>query len=754
MITPVDKIFKPDTEEYAELVELMTTIPLVGYMTNPERRRVKDMPKDKDGKVIVDFSKPHILENMSYFTKVREVFLSTGKYCEYYPSKSPNSPYKQFWDEEIKKCLEGVVREDGEWIPGYYYYYLNYSQIEIVKRKSENSKRSYKVKSFPDIWDGDYLFFHYVEKAEEAGLHGAIVKARRRGYSYKLASMLQRNYFLIRGSKSYAFASSSEYLTVDGILNKADMNFSFVNQHCGFSKKLALKDTILHRVSGYKKPGDTTEYGFKSERIGVTLKDDPDKARGKSGKLVAWEESGSNPNLLTSWNIALESVKQGSDVFGFQVAFGTGGDDANQFYGLEQLFYSPDVYEIYYINNVFDKNSSNNKCGFFIPDYLNRANCYDKDGNSDVTKAMGEVIELRMKIRNGSSDTQYLTKRKAELPFTPQEAFSRTSGSEFPINELKEHFADISPSREQFLSQHFVVELYWTGIDSVEFKPLFDKKPIREWPYKGTNLEGAIEIFGSDKLPQKTKVSKEVPRGRYIGGVDPVDDDTYKTYNVSLFCVWIFDLWEDTFVAKWMGRFPRADDNFEIALKLATFYNAELNYENKLKGLYDYFNRKHKLKYIAETPEVLKEMNYIKDARLFGNRAYGTPPSLVINAWGRKLQADWMRTVNINVGERVLDENTGLEKIKGTLGVKTLRDFEYIKECISWNIDGNFDSVSAANMVFILRADRLKSLETFKKTIEEEEDPFADDEFIRNNYKPPVYGAFVGSQLKDIFDIN
>lgn len=730
MISKVEDIFEKGTEGYSDIIELISSVPLINYMVSENRKTVKDMPKDSKGRVIVDFSKPHILENMEYFTEARRNFLATGKYCHFYPSKNPNSPYKKFWDEEIRRCLDGYVRPDGEWIPGYYYYYLNYSQIELVKRKDKDSRRSYKIKTFPDIWDGDYLFFHYVEKAEELGLHGAVVKARRKGYSYKLAAMLQRNYFLIQNSKSFAFASSKEYLIIDGILNKADMNFNFVNEYCGFSKKLALKDTIMHRVSGYKKPGDATEYGFKSERIGVTLSEDPDKARGKSGKLVAWEESGSNPNLLTSWNISLESVKQGESVFGFQVAFGTGGDDSSQFYGLEQLFYHPDAYEIYGIQNVFDKNAGRETCGLFIPDYLNRDSCYDENGNSDVVKAIGEVIKMRLRVRKSSNDTQYLTKRKAEVPFTPQEAFARTKGSEFPVEELQQHLAEISPSKERFLSEHYVVDLYWAGADRVEYKPNFEKQPIREWPYKGTDLRGAVELFEKPKYSEGTK---EVPKGRYIAGIDPVDDDTYKTYNVSLFCIQVFDLWSDVFVAEWIGRYPMADDNFEIALKLAVLYNADINYENKQKGLYDFMNRRNKLNYLAETPSILKDMDYIKDNRLIGNRSFGTPPSLTVNAWARKQQADWMRSPNMQRGEEYTDSN-GDVKTTYPLGVKTLRSFGYIKECISWSLDENFDRVSAANMVFILRADRRKFIDIKRKELDNEVAEYDNDPFFTANY--------------------
>ncbi|MEF2630508.1 hypothetical protein [Megamonas funiformis] len=47
--------------------------------------------------------------------------------------------------------------------------------------------------------------------------------------------------------------------------------------------------------------GKEVEMGYKSEIIGVTLKDNPDIVRGKAGKLIIFEEAGSFPELGAAW---------------------------------------------------------------------------------------------------------------------------------------------------------------------------------------------------------------------------------------------------------------------------------------------------------------------------------------------------------------------------------------------------------------------------------------------------------------------
>jgi len=202
-----------DSRSKGEFMECLEKILLIKNLTSTKRRKVKDMPKDKLGRVIVDLENPHILEDMDYFRPAALYYKKHGVYTHLYPNTNPNSDYRKFWDEERRRCLEGYVRDDGEWIPGYYYHYLNYTRIQLV-RVIEGA-RSDRIEDFPDVWDGDYWFFHYVEDAEANGKHGNVLKTRGRGYSYKGGSMADRNYHHIKRSKTFLFASESEFLIRD-----------------------------------------------------------------------------------------------------------------------------------------------------------------------------------------------------------------------------------------------------------------------------------------------------------------------------------------------------------------------------------------------------------------------------------------------------------------------------------------------------------------------------------------------------------
>jgi hypothetical protein len=70
--------------------------------------------------------------------------------------------------EEVRRCHEGYVREsDGEWIPGDYYYFLNYAPMQLVKKENKKKKKGSRVFDFPAVWEGHYLKFHAIQQARE-----------------------------------------------------------------------------------------------------------------------------------------------------------------------------------------------------------------------------------------------------------------------------------------------------------------------------------------------------------------------------------------------------------------------------------------------------------------------------------------------------------------------------------------------------------------------------------------------------------
>ena len=262
--------------------------------------------------------------------KFREAAIQFQKYGYYTASPKGTTGYREYWDEQTKRSLYGYTADDGDYITGYHYFYLNFSPILIVEERTigigNGKTRSVPEhrRDFPRFYDMDYEYYLYIEEAERAGKHAVVLKARRKGYSYKGCSMLCRNFYLIPESKSYAIASENEFLTKDGILTKAWDLMSWIDTNTAWTKKRQKVDTKMHKRASYiiNSEGTMIEGGIMSEIIGVTLKNDIQKARGKAAKLILWEEGGKFPGLKDAWQIARPSVEQGSNVFGLMIAFG------------------------------------------------------------------------------------------------------------------------------------------------------------------------------------------------------------------------------------------------------------------------------------------------------------------------------------------------------------------------------------------------------------------------------------------------
>jgi hypothetical protein len=658
-----------------------------------------------------------LLTNMDEFRASALEFQATGKYTSLTPSPSRNSQYYKFWKEESRRCVEGY-HTGYDFIPGYYYHYLNYSPIHIVNEIGEydenenNLVQSERIIDFPKVWDGDYYTFHYINEAEESGEHSSVLKTRGRGFSFKGGSMLSRNYTHIPNSKSFAFATAKDYLVRDGVLTKAWDVLDFINEHTPWAKKRHVKNQDLHKRASYIEVvnGVPIEKGFKSEIIGITFNNNPDAGRGIRGKLILWEEFGNFPDGLRALRVALNSMKQGRSVFGHMLFYGTGGSDEASFEAIEEITYNPRGYQIHPIKNVFDTTGRGKECGFFFPVSLNYEGCYDENGNSDIIKSTGLVEKERTRIEENTTDVNALARAKAEEPLTIQEALLRFSSNFFPVNDSMTRRIELESKPEKYqkaeYTGHIVLEdglARWVNSSK--------QLPIRNFPLrKGDNKNGCIVLY-----EPAIKVDGEVPKGIYIAGTDPYDQDESKTD--SLGSTFILNLLTNRIVAEYTGRPDTAEEYYENVRRLLILYNADTMYENNLKGMYTYFKNKNSLNLLARQPKILRDIS--PDSTI--NRGYGCPATAQVNRYSRGLFNTFLRETN------------PLEEVPN---VMKIRSIPLLKEIESWNGKDNFDRVSAMGMLMVYKAELNKNVEELRIKVNRDKKKKNGDRssFLKRNY--------------------
>lgn len=356
-------------------------------------------------------------------------------------------------------------------------------------------------------------------------------------------------------------------------------------------------------------------------------------------KIISIEDIG----LQTIYNLTADNTH--TYVANGIVTHNTEGSD---FSGALEMIYNPLGYNVYGVPNVFDKGTSGgSKSILFIGEYMNRKGCYDKDGNSDIVKAVLEEVKERVFIKYNSTDPATIAQRIAEHPMSIQEAVMRRDGTLFPVADLTDHLNYIESNKIEWNRGHLVGELYQDPNGIVQFRPT-DEEPIRDFPLKDNRHKGALEIY---ELPKE--VNGKVPSYRYIGGIDPVDDDHSTT--VSLPSIFVLDMFTDRIVAEYTGRPNFADDFYEICRKLALFYNASLNYENDKKGLFTYFSNHHCTYMLCDTPDILRDIELVKSS-LYGNKAHSYD-QLVYTPKGLQ------RWEEIKVGDCLFDTQGGVTKV-------------------------------------------------------------------------------------------
>lgn len=595
---------------------------------------------------MVDFNKK--IYNSDKFRQAAIFFKEHGAYTLAPPG---TTDYIKYWDEETNRCLYGYVAPDGDAISGYNYFYLNYSpimklsEVEYTDRYGNKRTRRERILEFPNFWDYDYYYFNAIEEAETEGKHLVVLKSRQRGYSFKGASMLVRNYELIPGSKSFAVASEQKFLIGDGLLTKAWQIMDFIDKNTAWSKQ-RLTSTRMERVAGFKitdEFGKQTEQGYLSSITGITLKNDPERLRGTRGKLVLFEEGGKFPNLETAWRVEQPAVETDDGVaFGLLIAFGTGGTEGSSFDGLKNLFYKPEAFNCLAFPNIWDDGQEQTKCGFFVPSWSNmestdengKQRFMDQYGNSLKEKAVEELIAQRNKVKDGGASQTSIDRFISERPLKPQEAVLELGKNIFPRQLLMNQLTRIR-TNEKLRNMKHVVDLAWDGEGQVKAT---EKKSGDITTYhlkKDDKPHGSVVIW---EYP-----IKDPPFGLYIGGTDPYDHD--ESFTNSLGSTFIFkrvkagEAWNDVIVAEYSGRPDTAEEYYENVRKLLIFYNARLLFENERKGIYPYFTNKHCDYLLADQPDkIISEV--FKDSKV--QRRKGCHMTKSIRAYGEGLILEWL----------------------------------------------------------------------------------------------------------------
>ena len=731
--TPLEDLHleKYPAEVQEQFWDFLNNVPFIRWMVSPDRPLVSELPRDNEGRAIIDITHPPILEDSDYFRPSALAYKANkGRYVLLRPNANPNSDFGKWLYSQRERGWNGYCNPaTGMWVTGDYYWMLNFCPMHLVENENGIDIRTV---AHPRFWDGQFLMSHYFLQARTHGHHAAELASRGKGKTSFGGGLLAKRCIIGESENNktevqcmVTAVDRTKLMDTNQILRVFKDNLDHCAKYTQFaSHRLKSSDQEMEWKMGFKKAGSEVEYGSKNSVSGIITGVNQDKLNGSRGVLYLIEEAGIFKNLTSMYNMIRPSVEHGSKVFGEIFAYGTAGDDQSDFTAFAEMFYSPEGYNLEPLDNVFDKEGQGRKkCCFFFPAYLNYdESCIDKNGNSDVSKALLMILYDRYKVKYGTTDINTIVKRISQYPIVPQEAMLRSHGNIFPVTELNERLNQLDNDPNAF-DDVYVGELVQDNkTGEVKFNPTIDL-PIRDFPTKDNKVKGALEIF---EMPKKNGEGK-ISAGRYICSADPYDADCSNT--MSLGSIFVMDLWTDMIVAEYTGRPTFAEDFYEICRKLCLFYNCRCMYEQNVMGMFSYFSSHNATHLLAETPEYLVQRNMISSIG-YGNKSVGIRATTPIINGAFKMVQTWLRKPIVSI-ETDEEGNNNEVTIPNLYRIKNRA---LLKELVLWNPQGNFDRVMSLVQLMLYREEKMVLYHGDLRHTEEVSSGMEKDDYWDKNY--------------------
>lgn len=397
--------------------------------------------------------------------------------------------YHEFWSENIDRCYNGYQPEGGLWIPGNYYFYLNFGTI--MGFDSPEARR--KVPMRPHYRDGDHEFYneiHYARNAEE--VYGIIVgKSRRRGYTWMIVHLYLHEFSFF---DHVEMAVGSEGETDKGFIKTWRENFEIAWSHMPQELRPSLNsvDNKFMLKTAYKEKinGQEYELGLKNIIHWANFAN-PGTLRGKALAYGTWEEAGQIKKLTQSYLATWDCFKEGSVQYGVPIIGGTSDKIEHDNLDYQEMYNNAKKYNL-------------------KPLFLSADQCFY--GFYDIETGISDRIgahqfhEKKLAELKSSKDQKAYWSYKNQWPLNASDLWIIHGGTKFEIDLINDQIAYIDASRKL---QESVQRGYFKWKIEVDQKTGKEKKHGVQWI---DDQNGAWFKCG-EPMPQYKNLD--------VGGVDP-----------------------------------------------------------------------------------------------------------------------------------------------------------------------------------------------------------------------------------------
>lgn len=612
-------------------------------------------------------------------------FVNTKRFSPviYNPSEAipdrDNPEYDLWWHEQYRRCIKGFVvtnatkRGHSVWIPGRYYFYLNFwkimAKLEGVDRKGFRNPRFTALDYFKAM-SIEVMFYESVDQ-----VYG---KSRQKGFSEFIASNVAYNFTFIPYSINVIVAGMSGYAehTFDNTVRGLnDMAMTEFYKHRSPDRGDFKKAMYTEKVEDVDENGfglgtfTTIVRGYGSEIYCITAKDNTQAVSRLTPFLIVYEETGKwkRGSLIETSKFVKPSIHAEGVKTGWQVFIGTGGDIEESVDDMQKLMYTPRDYGCKAYKNIFEEDATvtSGDVGCFIPGYY--FEIIDEDGNNLIEESIADILKKRKDITDCTQKPIYLS-----------EMFMITSGGYFGKDII-----DKLNSRKRLILNHKELQIEQRG--DLEW---LDSKDWHKGVRWVANPDGIYIVVEHPK--------KDSYGNNYINLYNAATDSYDKSESQSSESKGSITIWKNALSANesfdfWVARLtqrPTEEEGgspkfYENTLKLCMYYSCKnlIEYSNVL--IFDYYKRWNMQYVLKERPAIVIAQN-VNDPK--ATQRYGIEHSFVPHALRmlkEKLKAD---------DYSVIDKLFDLTIIERLIKFKVSSDYNCdITICLAFNIASSIE---------------------------------------------------------------
>ena len=524
--------------------------------------------------------------------------------------------FTEWWDEQNDRCLNGYITA-GQYIPGRYYYYLNFNYMNSV----------ICADGLPFYCDFDLDWFYTVEQIKKYQLKGLIEpKGRRKGATEKACAIIGHGLRYIPSYRAGVAAGIVDYIV--GFRTKLEPNITTLKRPELYLGTLTNDDKELK--IGYEIKHDSGEFtpdGYGGQVRFATMFDKATKLEGEYFHDVLLEESGQFPRVQEAINSIDPAMMMGAVRGGTFYVYGTAGNVMAGSKAFRELWYNAEKQgfvklfipgnRLYYpfIGGLGEREKVINPLTGIELDpikNLRHLEPYQRIGCEDTEQAQVYIDDNLEHLRKNATRKEYIAYKKAN-PKTPEEAFESGGSNNFNNDKLYDQKNFIATNDK--LYSEWVLEIEKTKDKlgrtvnkqplCVKARPAVDGDP--EWmrvkilnnghPIKGVaNLDvGGCDSYNQDQTNTSSSLGGlcVLRQGDKVPNIPGVLHG--RRYPVCIY----------------NGRPPRKEQFFDIALAVAVYY--DLRHNMMLSAEYDliikYFEQQGGKRLIAPRPRSFDSPN-------------------------------------------------------------------------------------------------------------------------------------------------